>query len=143
MELDEQRSLVMEWKEKFRGEGETRHMLDENLKIIGRRVAELETEVGDLKDKLVHSERERKELQNRMGGIYKEQEQIRLQSEDELRDRIEDKDKEIRKYKETIENMDHLHKSEVEGIKAKNKNDLDILDEKVKEALVKKNESIK
>ena len=46
-DVEEYKALVSQWKEKFNAEGETRRMLDDNLRVLGRRVAELELEVSN------------------------------------------------------------------------------------------------
>jgi hypothetical protein len=47
-------------------------MLDENLKVLGRRVADLETELGDKKDKVSTMLREKKDIEGRLNNVYKE-----------------------------------------------------------------------
>jgi hypothetical protein len=44
--------------------------------------------------------------------------------------------------KELLETVEHKYKGEIESLKLSHKNDLDTLDEKVKEALIKKNSTI-
>ena len=61
-EIDEYKVQVNQWKEKFRSEGESRHMLDDNLRILGRRVNDLELELTEKKEKVAQLERERRDL---------------------------------------------------------------------------------
>ena len=72
-------------------------MLDENLRVLSRRVHDLELESTERKDIIQRQEKEKKQLEFKLAIIYKDQEKIRLDVEEELRERIEEKDKEIRK----------------------------------------------
>jgi len=47
-------------------------MLDDNLRILGRRVNDLELELTDKKERISILERERKELSDKLTSIYKE-----------------------------------------------------------------------
>lgn len=79
-------------------------MLDENLRVLGRRVHDLELEVTDKKERILVLERENKEISEKLGSIYREQQYVRQEVEDELMYKLEEKDKEIRKMKEEIQN---------------------------------------
>ncbi len=37
-DIDEYKSLLSQWKEKYNSESDTRKMLDENLRVLGRRI---------------------------------------------------------------------------------------------------------
>ncbi len=45
-------------------------MLDDNLRVLGRRIQELEFEVTDKQDKLQASEKERRELENKLATYH-------------------------------------------------------------------------
>jgi len=47
-------------------------MLDENLRVLGRRVHDLELEVTDKKERILVLERENKEISEKLGSIYRE-----------------------------------------------------------------------
>jgi len=46
-DVDEYKSLLSQWKEKYNSESDTRKMLDENLRVLSRRIQELELESAD------------------------------------------------------------------------------------------------
>ena len=51
-----------QWKTKFKAENDSRHMLDDNLRVLGRRVNDLELDLSEKNERLQILERERKEL---------------------------------------------------------------------------------
>jgi len=51
-DVDEYKVLLQQWKEKFTVESDSRKMLDENLRVISRRLHELELELQDKSEKL-------------------------------------------------------------------------------------------
>lgn len=59
-----------------------------------------------------------------------------------MRAKIDNKDKEIRKLKEELQNCDNKWQSELALVKNQNKNDLSALEEKVKAVVDKKNSMI-
>jgi hypothetical protein len=44
--------VIQQWKEKFKGEADNRMVLDENLRILGRRINDLELDIEDKKEKI-------------------------------------------------------------------------------------------
>lgn len=46
-DVEEYKALLQQWKEKYQGESDMRKMLDENLRVLGRRINELEIELTD------------------------------------------------------------------------------------------------
>ena len=77
-------------------------MLDDNLRVLGRRVNDLELELTEKTERIANLEKDRRDLQERLNVIYKEQEGVRQGLEHDLVGRIEEKDREIRKMKEEI-----------------------------------------
>jgi len=61
-EVEEYRVSVQQWKDKFQSESEARSMLDENLRVLGRRINDLELDIQDKKDKIEQVEGERRSL---------------------------------------------------------------------------------
>lgn len=72
-EIEEYKALLAQWKEKFKSENDSRHMLDENLRVLGRRVHDLELELTDKKERISSLEKEKKELSDKLSHIYREQ----------------------------------------------------------------------
>ena len=44
-EVKEVQATVNQWKDKYKAESDSRHMLDENLRVLGRRINDLEIDV--------------------------------------------------------------------------------------------------
>ena len=107
-------------------------MLDENLRVLGRRINELEIELADRKEKVMNAEKAKKEAEERLGSVHDQQQRIRNQVEDELREEIEAKERESRKLREQLQSIEHRHKAEVEGLKIEKVQDLDLIENKVK-----------
>ena len=61
-EVEEYRVSVQQWKDKFQSESEARSMLNENLRVLGRRINDLELDIQDKKDKIEQVEGERRSL---------------------------------------------------------------------------------
>jgi hypothetical protein len=117
-------------------------MLDDNLKVLSRRINELELEVCDRDDKLQKSDKLRKDLEDRLSLIHDKEKEVRLRIEDEFREELELKEREARKLREQLQAMEHRHKSEVESMKLAKQQELDVIEEKIKMALSKKHEII-
>ena len=75
-------------------------MLDENLRVLTRRMNDLEIELADKKDKIRTMERSNASAQNELDGIYEEQTNIRNEMEKEWRQRIDAMDAENRRVRE-------------------------------------------
>ena len=117
-------------------------MLDENLRVLTRRMNDLEIENADKTDKLRTVERAGSQTQVELDCIYEEQTQIRLEMEKQMRLRIDDKDKEVRRIREEAQQFQHKHETEVDLLKSQNKHDLETIQEKVSTAMTKKKEVI-
>lgn len=75
-------------------------MLDENLRVLTRRMNDLEIENADKTDKLRTIERSSSQTKTELNCIYEEQTQIRLDMEKEMRKRIDAKEEEVRRIRE-------------------------------------------
>ena len=67
---------------------------------------------------------------------------MRNQVEDEIRGEVEQKEREARKLREQIQQIEHKHRGEVESMKLAKQQELDVIEEKIKLALAKKHEII-
>ena len=92
-EMAEYQTRLQQVKDKLIGEQETRTMLDENLRVITRRINDLEIENADKTDKLRTAERSSSQTKTELDCIYEEQTQIRLEMEKQMRQRIDEKEK--------------------------------------------------
>ena len=92
-------------------------MLDDNLRILGRRVSELELECQDRADKLTQSDKMRMELQYRLSQVHEREQKVRDELEDEVRLQLLEKEKELRKAREQVADSESRHKGEIEQMK--------------------------
>ena len=141
-EVEEYKVSVQQWKDKFKSESEARSMLDENLRVLGRRINDLELEIQDKKEKIEQVEGERRSLADQLQTIANQQSGLRNELEEDMRLKFEDKQKEIRLLKSEMQSTEHRHAVEVEQLKNQNKNDLEMIQEKVQMAMAKKKEII-
>jgi hypothetical protein len=44
--------VIQQWKDKFKAESDNRMVLDENLRILSRRINDLELDIEDKKEKI-------------------------------------------------------------------------------------------
>jgi len=51
-EVDEYKVIVKQWKDKVGSEEQGRQMLDDNLRVLSRRINDLELDIQDKKDKI-------------------------------------------------------------------------------------------
>lgn len=91
---------LQQTKDKLLAEQETRTMLDENLRVLSRRMNDLEIEISDKKDKIKTLERANVQSTSELEKIYDEQSQIRVELEKSMRQRIDEKDRDLRRAKE-------------------------------------------
>lgn len=85
MEVAEYQSRMQQLKEKLVSEQETKTMLDENLRVLTRRINDLEIENSDKTEKLRSMERSNSQTKNELDCIYEEQTQIRVEMEKQMR----------------------------------------------------------
>ena len=76
-ESEEYQLRLQQTKDKLLAEQETRTMLDENLRVLSRRMNDLEIEVADKKDKIKTLEWANASSSAELEKIYDEQTQIR------------------------------------------------------------------
>ncbi len=51
-EVEENKKVIQQWKDKFKAESDNRMVLDENLRILSRRINDLELDIEDKKEKI-------------------------------------------------------------------------------------------
>mmetsp|Transcript_18167 Transcript_18167/g.27962 ORF Transcript_18167/g.27962 Transcript_18167/m.27962 type:complete len:96 (+) Transcript_18167:1972-2259(+) len=51
-DAEDYKATIQQWKDKFKSEGDKREMLDENLRVLGRRINEMELDLQDKKEKV-------------------------------------------------------------------------------------------
>ena len=141
-EAAEYQTRLQQVKDKLIGEQETKNMLDENLRVLTRRMNDLEIELADKTDKMRTMERNNSQTKTELDCIYEEQTQVRVNMEKEMRMRIDEKDKEVRRVREEAQTLRNKHEGEIEMIKAQNKSDMENIQERVSTAMNKKKEVI-
>ena len=75
-------------------------MLDENLRVLTRRMNDLEIEVSDKNDKMRTMERSNAQTKVELDSIQQEQDEYKFMMEREWRQRLDEKDKDIRRIRE-------------------------------------------
>lgn len=130
-EVKEVQVHTNQWKEKFKSESDSRHMLDENLRVLGRRINDLEIEVQEKKDNIESLERDKFQQAEELARLQSRQDGVKHEIEDEMRFKIDEKEREIRKLREHIQNKEHQSTLEIEQLRTQNKNDLEMIQEKV------------
>jgi hypothetical protein len=117
-------------------------MLDENLRVLSRRINDMEIELTDKKEKLKNMERANLEAQAQLDCIYDEQAVSKLQLEKQMRQTIDGKEEQLRRMREEKQQILHKAEAELEMLKTQNKHELELIQDKVQAALVKKKEII-
>ena len=141
-ESEEYQLRLQQLKDKLLAEQETRTMLDENLRVLSRRMNDLEIDLADKKDKIMTLERANALTKAELDKIYDEQTQVRVELEQQMRLRLDEKDKDLRRVKEDAQTRQHRADTEIEMIKTQNKNELELIQERVAAAMNKKKEVI-
>lgn len=59
-----------------------------------------------------------------------------------MRNEVDFKERELRKLRDHIQTLTHQHQSEISQIKLAKQQELDIIEDKIKQALAKKNDAI-
>lgn len=117
-------------------------MLDDNLRVLGRRINDLELDLQDKKDKMEKMENEKFEIAEKLAMANSTHDGIRSEIEEEMNFRVDQKEREIRSLKQKIQDQEHKFEMESESLKTQNKNDLEMIQEKVQLAMAKKKEII-
>ena len=117
-------------------------MLDENLRVLSRRMNDMEIELTDKKEKVKTLERANVQTQVQFDCIYEEQTNIRQDFEKQMRQTLDAKEKEMRRLREEKQQIQHKADAEMELLKTQNKNELEMIQDKVQAALIKKKEVI-
>ena len=84
-------------------------MLDDNLRVLTRRMNDLEIELADKKDKLLTMERAQAQTKTELDGVYDKQSERMADLEREHMEKIQVKDSEMRKIREELQEVEHRH----------------------------------
>lgn len=113
-ELGEQKAIIQQWKDKHTSESDSRHMLDDNLRVLGRRINDLELELEDKKEKMTRLESEKFEANEHLSRAHSQQDAVRREIEEEMRHKIDERDRQIRKLTDELQQREHQYTLEIE-----------------------------
>lgn len=106
-------------------------MLDENLRVLSRRINDMEIELTDKKEKIKTLERANFETQAQLDCIYDEQAISKLALEKQMRQTIDGKEEQLRRLREEKQQLQHKADAELEMLKSQNKHELEMIQDKV------------
>lgn len=92
-------------------------MLDDNLRVLGRRINDLELELEDKKEKMAQAESEKFAINEELSKAHKYQDSVRREIEEEMRDKINEKERQIRKLHDDLQQREHEYTLETEQLK--------------------------
>ena len=69
------------WKDKYSNSNETRDMLDENVRVLSRRINDMELEITDKNERLKKTERIHAETNAKLDTVWDDQNRIRQEME--------------------------------------------------------------
>lgn len=84
-EIEECKAATQQWKDKFKSEEDSRGMLDENLRVLGRRINDLELDIQGKKDKISRLEGQNAQLLADLGDINKKHQRELVSNEDDMK----------------------------------------------------------
>ena len=105
------------WQGKYAQVVETRDMLDENVRVLTRRISDMELELTDKTEKLKKMERANAEAGAKLDSIYDEQMSARQHLEQQMRQRLEEREREIMGLKEQVKSVEHRKACELDVVK--------------------------
>ena len=92
-------------------------MLDENLRVLSRRINDMEIELTDKKERIKTLERANLEAQAQLDCIYDEQALSKLQLEKQMRQTIDGKEEQLRRMREEKQQIQHKAEADLEMLK--------------------------
>lgn len=98
-EVGEQKDTLQQWKDRYKKECDSRIMLDENLRVLSRRINDLELDIESKKEKIKELESQQFGQNEELAKARSDQETVRQEIESEMRFKIESKDKEVRQLR--------------------------------------------
>ena len=141
-EIEEYKSSLNQWREKMTNVNDGKEMLDENVRVLTRRINDMEIETTDKGEKIKKLERALSESESKLDSIHDTEMSVRSNLEKQMRIRIDDRDREINTLKEKVKTSTHRAVLELDVIKQQNKNELEMIQEKVQSTMMKKKETI-
>lgn len=102
-EVHEHKDTIQQWKEKHKKECDNRIMLDENLRVLSRRINDLELDLESKKEKVQQLEGQHFGQNEELARVQTEQEGLRKELEGEMRAKIDEKEREIRSLRTQLQ----------------------------------------
>lgn len=141
-ELNDYKKLLDNTKDKLLNETQTREMLDENLRVLTRRINDLEIELSDKKEKVGKLERAAAHSQAQLDAVYDRQQKAKNDLDIQWRERLQERESEIRRLKEEAVGVNLKHDTNLDQLKAQQRVELETIQSKVAAAMEKKKEII-
>jgi hypothetical protein len=117
-------------------------MLDENFRTMSRRVQDLETELSDKTDKLEVLQSHHETNQQQVNRIYDAHEQKTQRLEKQYLEKLEEKEREVRKCRIELQQHEHQVKLVEEQCNERHRQEIDVIQDKVQQALIKKRQQV-
>jgi len=76
-EIQEYKNSMDSWKDKYVNSNETRDMLDENVRVLSRRINDMELEITDKSEKIKKQERIYAETNSKLDSVWDDQNRVR------------------------------------------------------------------
>ena len=89
-------------------------MLDESMRVLAKRMQDLEQDLLFSKDAFRKSEQQRSELVEKLKQAERERDEATDGVEREIRDRVGEKEREVRKVREQMEQLENNYSNEIE-----------------------------
>ena len=102
-------------------------MLDDNLKVLSRRINDLEIELQDRKEKVKIVQKQYEEIQQELQGVYDKEGKARNEIVSQMRGALEEKDSENQRLILERQNSDHKWHTEIEQVKSQQRNELELI----------------
>jgi multidrug resistance efflux pump len=116
--------------------------MDENVESLTRRFYDLELELTSCRDQLAQAQKDNRELRTQLGGIGRETAKKVAEVEEELNHQIAKKERELVRAREELERREAEWRAEQEREKQVHRGQIDVIQDKVEQALAKKRTTI-
>ena len=91
-ECKEFQRQIKEFRDRYHSEVDIKTMLDDNLKVLSRRINDLEIELQDKKDKIKIVQKQNEEIQHELQAVYDKEGKARNEIVSQMRGALEEKD---------------------------------------------------
>ncbi len=142
-QIEELRKTTDDWIAKYKSLTQTKEMLDENLQVLTRNMENMQRGMEEKDKKYRAMEAAAEDSKRRMGGIDAEYKKIVQEAESDYRKEKMNLEKEVARLTEELDIAKKRAESEVAAMKQKSAKELELIEDRVKKALGKKDEGIR